>query len=510
MEIRSDLRYFPDPLYKADIYRVPHRESDHDPTLSRRHSLLLVLAASASRPAVRPRAAAAASRSRSSPTRPRRAPTKSSRPPSRRPREGKGVSFSQSYGPSGEQSRAVANGQHADLVNFSLEPDVERLVKNGMVQPSWNQTPTKGMVTNSVDVIIVRKGNPKHITGWSDLVKPGVQVLTPNPFTSGAARWNVVGAYGAQLKEGKTEAQAEEYLKQLFHNVVSQDSSARNALQTFLAGPRRRAARLRDRGDRRPEEGRADRIHHPRRHDPDRKPAGRRRLQRSGQEVRRLPRHAGRAADLGRTGLPPGDQGRARPPPSSRTRPASSRSPTSAAGRRSTKSSSKRKPAWSRRSRNPLASQPANSAALRGAPRGAARRSRAEASGVLGRGLLVLYLSILVLLPMAALASKAFDGGTHAFWKEISSPEAWAAIKLTLIASVVVVLINAVFGTIIAWVLVRDEFPGKGIVNASSTFRSRCPRSSPGSCCSRSTARAARSASTCRSRAQPSSSRCCS
>jgi len=149
---------------------------------------------------------------------------------------GKGVTFSQSFGPSGEQSRAVANGQHADLVNFSLEPDVERLVKGGMVQSSWNQTPTKGMVTNSVDVIIVRKGNPKHITGWSDLVKPGVQVLTPNPFTSGAARWNVLGAYGAQLKEGKTEAQAEEYVKQLFHNTVSQDSSARNALQTFLAG----------------------------------------------------------------------------------------------------------------------------------------------------------------------------------------------------------------------------------------------------------------------------------
>jgi sulfate transport system substrate-binding protein len=149
---------------------------------------------------------------------------------------GKEVTFSQSFGPSGEQSRAVANGQHADLVNFSLEPDVERLVKSGMVQPSWNQTPTKGMVTNSVDVIIVRKGNPKHITGWADLVKPGVQVLTPNPFTSGAARWNVVGAYGAALKEGKTEAQAEEYLKQLFHNTVSQDSSARNALQTFLAG----------------------------------------------------------------------------------------------------------------------------------------------------------------------------------------------------------------------------------------------------------------------------------
>lgn len=149
---------------------------------------------------------------------------------------GKGVSFSQSFGPSGEQSRSVANGLHADVVNFSLEPDVEKLVKAGLVSPSWNQNATHGFVTESVAVIIVRKGNPKHITGWSDLTKPGVQVLTPNPFTSGSARWNVMAAYGAQLKEGKTPAQAQEYLKALFHNVVSQDSSARNALQTFLAG----------------------------------------------------------------------------------------------------------------------------------------------------------------------------------------------------------------------------------------------------------------------------------
>ncbi|HXB16891.1 MAG TPA: sulfate ABC transporter permease subunit CysT [Solirubrobacteraceae bacterium] len=85
---------------------------------------------------------------------------------------------------------------------------------------------------------------------------------------------------------------------------------------------------------------------------------------------------------------------------------------------------------------------------------------------MLGRGLLVLYLSILVLLPIAALSSKAFSSGTNAFWHAISSPEAWAAIKLTVIASVIVVLVNAVFGTIIAWVLVRDEFPGKGIVNS--------------------------------------------
>jgi sulfate transport system substrate-binding protein len=149
---------------------------------------------------------------------------------------GKGVTFSQSYGGSGEQSRAVANGQHADVVNFSLEPDVERLVKAGLVSPSWNQNATHGFATNSVVVIMVRKGNPKHITGWSELVKPGVQVVTPNPFTSGGARWNIMAAYGAQLKEGKSPAAAQAYLKSLFHNVVSQDSSARNSLQTFSAG----------------------------------------------------------------------------------------------------------------------------------------------------------------------------------------------------------------------------------------------------------------------------------
>jgi len=140
------------------------------------------------------------------------------------------------------KSRAVANGLHADVVNFSLEGDVERLVKAGLVSSSWNQNATHGFVTNSVAVIIVRKGNPKHITGWADLIKPGVQVLTPNPFTSGGARWNVMAAYGAQLKEGKSPAQAEAYLKAMFKNVVSQDSSARNALQNVRRGPRRRAA----------------------------------------------------------------------------------------------------------------------------------------------------------------------------------------------------------------------------------------------------------------------------
>lgn len=149
---------------------------------------------------------------------------------------GKGVSFSQSYGPSGEQSRKVADGLHTDIVNFSQEPDVTRLAKAGLVSSNWNQNATHGMVTDSVAVIIVRKGNPKHIHGWSDLIKPNVEVLTPNPYTSGSARWNILAAYGAQIKEGHTPAEATEYLQKLFKKVVSQNSSARTALQTFLAG----------------------------------------------------------------------------------------------------------------------------------------------------------------------------------------------------------------------------------------------------------------------------------
>src|ERR671938_1021418 len=149
---------------------------------------------------------------------------------------GKGVSFNQSYGASGDQAQAVVNGLHADVVAFSLEPDVTTLVKARLVSPSWNKNRWHGMVTRSVVVFALRNGNPKHIRDWGDLVKPGVQVVTPNPFTSGGARWNVMAAYGAMRREGKTDKQAIAYLNKLFHHVVSQDKSAREALQTFLSG----------------------------------------------------------------------------------------------------------------------------------------------------------------------------------------------------------------------------------------------------------------------------------
>ena len=150
---------------------------------------------------------------------------------------GKGVSFTSSYGASGDQSRAVDSGLPADIVAFSLAPDITRLVKDGIVDAGWTSEPHRGIVTDSVTTFVVRKGNPKHIRAWADLLKPGVQVLTPNPFTSGGARWNIMAAYGAQLKLGRTPAQALDYLRELFtKHVPVQDKSARDALQTFTGG----------------------------------------------------------------------------------------------------------------------------------------------------------------------------------------------------------------------------------------------------------------------------------
>ncbi len=149
---------------------------------------------------------------------------------------GKGVKFDQSYGASGEQSRAVEGGLPADVVAFALQPDVDRLVDADLVDKDWANTPTKGMVTDSVVALAVRKGNPKNIKSWDDLVKDDVEVITPNPYTSGGAKWNIMAAWGAQKAQGKSDDQAKDYLSKLFDHVPVLDKSAREALQTFTAG----------------------------------------------------------------------------------------------------------------------------------------------------------------------------------------------------------------------------------------------------------------------------------
>lgn len=149
--------------------------------------------------------------------------------------EGKNVSFSASYGASGSQSKAVASGQPADYVGFSIEPDVTRLVPK-YVASNWNSGPTKGIVSHSVVVLVVRKGNPKHIKSWSDLAKPGIKVVTPDPASSGSAKWNILAAYEHVIADGGTPAQAQQYLTSFFKNVVSKPSSGADATTVFTKG----------------------------------------------------------------------------------------------------------------------------------------------------------------------------------------------------------------------------------------------------------------------------------
>ena len=149
---------------------------------------------------------------------------------------GRDVDFTQSYGASGEQTRAVKAGLDADVVALSLAPDMNELVAAGKVDGKWSKQSHKGMVTNSVVVFVVRDGNPKKIKSWNDLIRPGVEIVTPNPFTSGGARWNIMAAYGSWRKQGKTDKQAQANLLKLWKNVVVQDASARASLSTFNSG----------------------------------------------------------------------------------------------------------------------------------------------------------------------------------------------------------------------------------------------------------------------------------
>ena len=150
--------------------------------------------------------------------------------------EGEGVAFKNSFGASGDQSRAVEAGLPADVVHLPLEPDMTRLVEAGIVAEDYRDTEYNGGTQNSVVVIGVRPGNPENIETWEDLVQGDIEVITPNPFTSGGARWNLMAAYGSQIEQGKSEEEALAFVQQILENTPVQDASARDSLQTFIGG----------------------------------------------------------------------------------------------------------------------------------------------------------------------------------------------------------------------------------------------------------------------------------
>jgi sulfate transport system substrate-binding protein len=154
--------------------------------------------------------------------------------------QGQGVTFTNSFGASTSQAQNVVAGQPADVVNFSLQPDLQLLIDAHLVSRTWASFPAvkaqKGMVTDSVVAIVVRPGNPLAIHGWNDLTKSGVQIVTPDPISSGSARWNLLAAYESQIAQGLKPAAANTFLNSLIGNVVAEPSSGSKALSAFIAG----------------------------------------------------------------------------------------------------------------------------------------------------------------------------------------------------------------------------------------------------------------------------------
>ncbi|HEY5709820.1 MAG TPA: extracellular solute-binding protein [Solirubrobacterales bacterium] len=150
--------------------------------------------------------------------------------------EGTDVSFSNSFGASGDQSRAVEAGQPASVVHFAQGGDMIRLVESGQVGADWDTKQYDGIAQDSVVVMTVRKGNPEGLESLDDLLTKDVEIVTPNPFSSGAARWNIMAIYGSQLHEGKSPQQALDAVKTVLDKTVVQPGSARDALAAFTQG----------------------------------------------------------------------------------------------------------------------------------------------------------------------------------------------------------------------------------------------------------------------------------
>jgi len=151
--------------------------------------------------------------------------------------DGKDIAVTTSYGASGDQSRSVVDGKPADIVNFSVEPDVTRLVKAGKVAEDWNSDVTKGIPFGSVVVLVVRPGNPKNIKDWDDLLRPDVEVVTPNPLSSGSAKWNLLAPYAAKSNGGADQQAGLDYIQQLVsRHIKVRPGSGREATDVFVQG----------------------------------------------------------------------------------------------------------------------------------------------------------------------------------------------------------------------------------------------------------------------------------
>ena len=350
--------------------------------------------------------------------------------------------------------------------------DINDLVDKGLINKNWDKQSYNGVVWNSVVVFGLRDGNPKKIKGWNDLLRPGVRVVTVNPFTGGIAKWNILAAYVAQRRLGKTEKQAIAYLQKFYkNNVVSQDSSGSNATNTFLSGKGDVLLTFESEAI----NGKIPFVIPRQTMLIDIYIAGLEKSQHKDEwnAFSRFLKTYPAQKILAENGYRPVNKQaltefRKQVPGPARAR-RRSRTSCSAAGAPSTRSGSTRTRASCSRSSSrsgcPLAEHRHRGAG----PSGARRAPQGESLDRLSPcrwGSSRRSCSIIVVLPIAAVVWKSTGNGWSGFWQVVSSPQAVSALKLTLVMSTLAVLTTAVFGTIIAWVLVRDSFAGKSVVNA--------------------------------------------
>ncbi len=392
---------------------------------------------------------------------------------------GKGVTWKQSYGASGDQSRAVVGGLKADVVHFSLAPDVTRLVDEGLVDKAWDQNDNKGILSTSVVAIVVRKGNPKHIESFADLAKPGVGVVTPNPGSSGSARWNILAAYQSIIANGGSEADAKAYLKKLFANVKALPGSGRDATTAFQGGTGDVLLSYENEAIFARQSGESRRLRRPEAEPADREP-GRRHDQggAGGQEVPRLRDQLRGPGHLREVRLPSGRvrpgrrrrhrQGRqrpGRPVPEDRRAVHDRQDLRWLVGRQHQvlRREERHHHQDHRGVRQVVTTE------IQLAP-GAARKRRTRSatsltrSSGLGLGVALTWFSLLVLIPLALVVIQSADGGWQTFRDTLTNSQTAAALRLTVTQALIVTVVNVVFGTLIAWVLVRDDFRGKRLL----------------------------------------------
>ena len=417
--------------------------------------------------------------------------------------EGDGVTFETSYGASGDQSRAVVAGADADVVHYSLETDVTRLVDEGLVAEDWKDNATKGIATSSVVVFVVRTGNPEGIETWDDLVKPGVEIITPNPGSSGSARWNILAAWAHITGNGGSEDDAKAFLTKLLNNTIALPGSGREATTAFTDGSgdvllsyENEAILAKQNGADvdyvlpagHPAHREPRRRHHRRQRRRQVVPGVHDRPRRSGR-LRRS-RASGRSSTVSRSATSrvpttrptpsrrPTSCGRSTATSTAGPRPPTSTSATARTATRwaSSPSSSRRPARWatsndhrrrtSSKGRTIDAAGPASPEGRR--PRRTRRstpRNTLTRGAGLSLGIAMVWFSLLVLIPLTAVVATAAAGGWSSYFSVLNNPQTWAAVTLTVTQSFLVTAINVVMGTVIAWVLVRDHFPGKALLD---------------------------------------------